>query len=83
MHLSHSSREALNHPDPHQLSTFGPRGTWALITGASDGIGKEFALSLAAKGYNLILVSRTQSKLDSLSADITSKYGPKMPTTTT
>jgi 17beta-estradiol 17-dehydrogenase / very-long-chain 3-oxoacyl-CoA reductase len=62
----------------HQLSTFGPRGTWALITGASDGIGKEFALSLAAKGYNLILVSRTQSKLDSLSADITSKYGPKI-----
>ncbi|OWY57982.1 NAD(P)-binding protein [Alternaria alternata] len=60
------------------LSTFGPRGTWALITGASDGIGKEFALSLAAKGYNLILVSRTQSKLDALSADITSKYGPKI-----
>ncbi|KAF3033234.1 hypothetical protein E8E11_002342 [Didymella keratinophila] len=59
------------------LTEFGPRGTWALITGASDGIGKEFALSLAAKGYNLILVSRTQSKLDSLSADITSKYGPK------
>jgi 17beta-estradiol 17-dehydrogenase / very-long-chain 3-oxoacyl-CoA reductase len=49
-----------------------------LITGASDGIGKEFALSLAAKGYNLILVSRTSSKLESLSADITSKYGPKI-----
>jgi len=49
-----------------------------LITGASDGIGKEFALSLAAKGYNLLLVSRTSSKLESLSADITSKYGPKV-----
>ena len=34
-------------------------------------------MSLAAKGYNLILVSRTQSKLDALSADISSKYGPK------
>jgi 17beta-estradiol 17-dehydrogenase / very-long-chain 3-oxoacyl-CoA reductase len=34
-------------------------------------------VSLAAKGYNLILVSRTQSKLDALSADISSKYGPK------
>ncbi|KAI8931264.1 hypothetical protein NX059_011611 [Plenodomus lindquistii] len=60
------------------LTTFGPRGTYALITGASDGIGKEFALSLAAKGYNLILVSRTQSKLDSLSSDISEKYGPKI-----
>jgi 17beta-estradiol 17-dehydrogenase / very-long-chain 3-oxoacyl-CoA reductase len=49
-----------------------------LITGASDGIGKEFALSLAAKGYNLLLVSRTSSKLESLSADIASKYGPKV-----
>lgn len=49
-----------------------------MITGASDGIGKEFALSLAAKGYNLLLVSRTSSKLESLSADITSKYGPKV-----
>ena len=49
-----------------------------MITGASDGIGKEFALSLAAKGYNLILVSRTSSKLESLSVDITSKYGPKI-----
>jgi 17beta-estradiol 17-dehydrogenase / very-long-chain 3-oxoacyl-CoA reductase len=49
-----------------------------LITGASDGIGKEFALSLAAKGYNLLLVSRTASKLESLSTEITTKYGPKV-----
>jgi 17beta-estradiol 17-dehydrogenase / very-long-chain 3-oxoacyl-CoA reductase len=49
-----------------------------LITGASDGIGKEFALSLAARGYNLLLVSRTASKLDSLSTEITTKYGPKV-----
>lgn len=49
-----------------------------MITGASDGIGKEFALSLASKGYNIILVSRTQSKLDALSADISDKYGPKI-----
>lgn len=60
------------------LSKFGPRGSWALITGASDGIGKEFALSLAAKGYNLVLVSRTASKLDTLALDISAKYGPKI-----
>ncbi|KAF1980403.1 NAD(P)-binding protein [Bimuria novae-zelandiae CBS 107.79] len=64
------------------LSSYGPRGSWVLITGASDGIGKEFALSLAAKGYNLLLVSRTQSKLDTLASDISSKYGPKISTKT-
>ncbi|KAF2113419.1 estradiol 17-beta-dehydrogenase 12-B [Lophiotrema nucula] len=64
------------------LSKFGPEGSWALITGASDGIGKEFALALAAKGYNLILVSRTDSKLTALASDISTKYGPKISTKT-
>lgn len=58
-----------------QLKTFGqPSKTWALITGASDGIGKEYALQLARAGYSTLLVSRTQSKLDDLAADIKSKY---------
>lgn len=57
-----------------QLSKFGKKGTWALITGASDGLGKEYALQLAAKGYNTLLVSRTQSKLDTLASDIESKH---------
>lgn len=43
------------------------------MTGASDGIGKEYALQLAAKGYNLFLVSRTMSKLESLVTEIRSK----------
>ncbi|KAF2242422.1 NAD(P)-binding protein [Trematosphaeria pertusa] len=64
------------------ISSFGPRGSWALITGASDGIGKEFALALAKKGYNIILISRTQSKLDTLASEISSKYGPKISTKT-
>ncbi|KAK5111293.1 hypothetical protein LTR85_012188 [Meristemomyces frigidus] len=52
------------------LSTFGKKGSWAVITGASDGIGKEYALQLAQKGFNIVLVSRTQSKLDTLAAEI-------------
>lgn len=43
-----------------------------VITGASDGIGKEFALQLAKKGYNIVLVSRTASKLEALASEITS-----------
>ncbi|KAK3641796.1 hypothetical protein LTR56_011123 [Elasticomyces elasticus] len=52
------------------LSKFGKKGSWAVITGASDGIGKEYALQLAKKGYNVFLVSRTQSKLDALETEI-------------
>jgi 17beta-estradiol 17-dehydrogenase / very-long-chain 3-oxoacyl-CoA reductase len=38
--------------------------SWAVITGASDGIGREFALQAAAKKYNVVLLARTKSKLD-------------------
>ena len=41
-------------------------GSWALITGASDGLGKALAQDLAQCGFNLVLVSRTQAKLDRL-----------------
>ena len=50
------------------------------MTGASDGIGKEFAIQLARAGYSTLLVSRTESKLDALASDIKSKY--KTPTKT-
>ena len=38
-------------------------GTWAVVTGASDGIGAEYSLHLARQGFNLVLISRTKSKL--------------------
>ena len=41
------------------------------MTGASDGIGKEYAIQLAAKGFNVVLVSRTKSKLETLATEIT------------
>ncbi|KAL6717201.1 hypothetical protein ACLMJK_005116 [Lecanora helva] len=57
------------------LRTFGqPSKTWALVTGASDGIGKEFALQLSRSGYSTVLVSRTASKLETLASEIKSKY---------
>jgi len=45
------------------LKRYGGPGTWALVTGASDGIGAEYCKQLAAKGFNICLVSRTLLKL--------------------
>jgi len=50
------------------------KGAWAVVTGASDGLGKSFAQQLAKKGFNLILVSRTQSKLDEVAKNIKEKH---------
>lgn len=46
------------------------KATWAVITGATDGIGREFALQLAKKGFNILLVSRSPEKLGAVAAEI-------------
>ncbi|TYZ64020.1 hypothetical protein PybrP1_003539, partial [[Pythium] brassicae (nom. inval.)] len=52
-------------------------GQWAIVTGATDGIGKALALELARKGANVVLMSRTQQKLEEVRAAILAKY-PKV-----
>jgi len=47
----------------------------AVITGASSGIGKEFAWQLAAEGYDLLLVARREYLLANLKAEIEAKHG--------
>ncbi|KAJ5666442.1 uncharacterized protein N7477_008890 [Penicillium maclennaniae] len=56
------------------LRSFGPPGSWAVVTGASDGLGKEFALQLARAKFNIVLVSRTESKLVTLADEITKRF---------
>jgi len=44
------------------------------VTGASDGIGKEFALQLPGRGFNVLLVARNTALLDAAGEEIKTKY---------
>lgn len=50
-------------------------GPWALITGASSGIGREFARQIAASGVNVVLVARRETLLQEAGAEFSKVYG--------
>ena len=50
-------------------------GGWALITGASMGIGREIARLAAADGRNVVAVARTGALLEELAAELSGCYG--------
>ncbi|MEK3789973.1 SDR family NAD(P)-dependent oxidoreductase [Paenibacillus sp. FSL K6-1230] len=52
-------------------------GQWALITGASSGIGQSFANELASRGNNLVLVARSSAKLQELAKKLQRQYRVK------
>jgi hypothetical protein len=51
------------------------KGAWALVTGASSGIGEEFSRQLARAGMNVVLVARRRQVLETLANSLTSESG--------
>ena len=57
------------------MSTEAPKRGWALVTGASAGIGAEIALRLARRGHDLVVVARRGERLAALAEQARRTYG--------
>jgi hypothetical protein len=65
---------------PNEISTTATNAkeSYALITGASSGIGACFARALAARGRHLVLVARSKDKLETLAREITANHSVRI-----
>jgi len=65
------------HPPQTYAERYGP---WGLVTGASSGIGAEFARDIAARGLNVVMVARRGDRLEKLAEELREKHGVQVRT---
>ncbi len=63
-----------SHPPLRFAGRYGP---WALVAGASEGLGAEYARALAARGLDLVLVARRRQVLEAFADGLRSEHGIK------
>ncbi|XP_068614114.1 17-beta-hydroxysteroid dehydrogenase type 3-like [Brachionichthys hirsutus] len=63
---------------PVSKSFFTSMGEWAVVTGASEGIGRAYAFALAEQGMNIVLMSRTKVKMEQVAKEISIATGKKV-----
>ncbi|MCJ1303515.1 hypothetical protein MMC08_006325 [Hypocenomyce scalaris] len=59
---------------PRYLHAPGGQDAWALVTGASDGIGRGFATELCERGFNVVLHGRNTTKLNGVKEDLLQEF---------
>ncbi|MDH3199576.1 MAG: SDR family NAD(P)-dependent oxidoreductase [Myxococcales bacterium] len=55
-------------------------GPWAVVAGASEGIGASFSRRLAGRGLNLVLLARRAGRLEELASELRTKHGVEVKT---
>ncbi|XP_054467772.1 17-beta-hydroxysteroid dehydrogenase type 3 [Anoplopoma fimbria] len=63
---------------PLSTSFFTSMGEWAVVTGASEGIGRAYAFALAEQGMNVVIMSRTKATLDQVAKEIGHTTGQRV-----
>ncbi len=74
--VTNTARFAWNFVRPSRLHQYrhADSGSWALVTGASDGIGFGFVQELLAQGFNVLLHGRNRTKLEGLQSDLQKEF---------
>ncbi|MCJ1281043.1 hypothetical protein MMC26_000361 [Xylographa opegraphella] len=74
VHLASNALYSFLRPSSLPRYQHRPKDSWALITGASDGIGYGFAEELSARGFNVILHGRNRQKLEKCAAKLAQNF---------
>ncbi|MBK8575939.1 MAG: SDR family NAD(P)-dependent oxidoreductase [Elusimicrobia bacterium] len=66
----------MNH-SAHDQNLFNFKNDWAVVTGASSGIGRAYAERLAAAGMNLVLIARDSARLEKTAVQLMARHSIK------